>query len=304
MTFLTVAGFRMPESIITNSKPKLRKRLLLCTDLDRTLIPNGEQPESEHAREYFKRLSEHSDVTLVYVTGRHQQLVEQAVTEYNLPQADFVIADVGSSLYRITKTGWQYQTDWDETISHDWQGKNISELHNYLTNFNELELQEASKQNKHKLSYYIRLNINHETVIAKIKQRLQQNGITSSLIWSIDEVAHIGLLDILPASAGKCQAIEFLMKKLDYTYSETVFAGDSGNDICVLSSSVPSVLVANADAEVRQEAIKMAHSQHHQNCLYLARGNFMGMNGNYSAGIVEGVIHYMPHLKDWLRDAA
>jgi len=294
----------MTESITKNADPEISKRLLLCTDLDRTLIPNGDQPESDHAREYFWKLSEHSQVTLVYVTGRHQQLVEQAVTEYDLPQADFVIADVGSSLYRITSTGWQYQTDWDEAISQDWQGNSTTELQNCLFDFKELELQEASKQNTHKLSYYIRLNSDHKTVISKIKQRLHQQGIASSLIWSVDRPANIGLLDILPASAGKCQAIEFLMKKLNYNYSETVFAGDSGNDICVLSSAVPSVLVANADAEVRQEAIKVAQQNHQQTCLYLARGDFMGMNGNYSAGIVEGVIHYMPHLKDWLQGVA
>ncbi|MEJ2621733.1 MAG: haloacid dehalogenase, partial [Candidatus Thiodiazotropha sp.] len=31
-------------------------KLLLCTDLDRTLIPNGSQPESAGAREAFKQL--------------------------------------------------------------------------------------------------------------------------------------------------------------------------------------------------------------------------------------------------------
>ncbi|MDH5392582.1 MAG: HAD-IIB family hydrolase [Gammaproteobacteria bacterium] len=294
----------MTEPITKKNEPEIRKRLLLCTDLDRTLIPNGDQPESEHARDYFRRLSEHHQVTLVYVTGRHQQLVEQAVADYGLPQADFVIGDVGSSLYRITNNHWQYQADWHEIISHDWQGKNISELQSYLADIEALELQEASKQNTHKLSYYISLDSDHQTLIATIKQRLQQHAIASSLIWSIDRLANIGLLDILPASAGKCQAIEFLMKKLDYHHSETVFAGDSGNDICVLSSSVPAVLVANADAEVRQQAVKVAKLKHHQSCLYLARGDFMGMNGNYSAGIVEGVIHYMPHLKDWLRGAA
>ena len=31
-------------------------KLLLCTDLDRTLLPNGESPESERARPLFRRL--------------------------------------------------------------------------------------------------------------------------------------------------------------------------------------------------------------------------------------------------------
>lgn len=294
----------MNESKTKNSEVKTASRLLLCTDLDRTLIPNGIQPESDHARKYFRKLSEHSEVTLVYVTGRHQQLVEQAIDDYQLPPADFVIADVGSLIYQITKTGWQYLTDWEENISGDWQSHNVSEINDCLLDIKEIRLQEESKQNIHKLSYYVALNIDHQSVIAKINQKLKQQGVVANLVWSIDQLAKIGLLDILPASAGKRQAIEFLMQKLKYNYSETIFAGDSGNDICVLSSPVHSVLVANTDTDVREEAIKVARSNHLESCLYLAQGNFMGMNGNYSAGIVEGVIHYMPHLKDWLRGVA
>ena len=44
--------------------------LLLCTDLDRTLIPNGPQPESAQAREHFARFAAHPQVTLAYVSGR------------------------------------------------------------------------------------------------------------------------------------------------------------------------------------------------------------------------------------------
>mgnify|MGYP000444995282 FL=1 len=51
--------------------------LLLCTDLDRTLVPNGAEPESAQSRKKFSQLAGHPQVTLVYVTGRHQQLVEQ-----------------------------------------------------------------------------------------------------------------------------------------------------------------------------------------------------------------------------------
>ena len=30
------------------------------------------------------------------------------------------------------------------------------------------------------------------------------------------------------------------------------------------------------------------------------RGNFYGMNGNYSAGILEGIAHYHPDLVSWM----
>lgn len=276
-------------------------RLLLCTDLDRTLLPNGPQPESDLARKLFSQLVAHSQVTLVYVTGRHQQLVQQAIEKYRLPQADFVIADVGSTIYEITGTDWHLQNIWEKVINQDWHGKSANELNNLFDDISGIQLQEDNKQNTHKLSYYMPLNNDHQQIISMMKQILQQQSIAANLIWSIDEQANIGLLDVLPLSAGKRQAIEFLMQQLGFGYSETVFAGDSGNDICVMSSPIQSVLVANADEDVRAEAIKQAKLNNHADTLYLARGGFMGMNGNYSAGILEGVVHFIPQIENWLR---
>ena len=277
------------------------KRLLLCTDLDRTLLPNGSAPESTNARENFNRLAQHPQVTLVYVTGRHQQLVQQAINKYKLPQPNYVIADVGSTIYEISDQTWHYQQQWEKFIDDDWQGKNINQLHNLLVEINGLQRQEESKQNTHKLSYYVTLNKNHQKIISEMKSLLQLQSIKANLIWSVDQLSNTGLLDVLPASAGKRQAIDFLMQQLKFDYSETVFAGDSGNDICVMSSPIQSVLVANAEEEVRNTAIKQAQDNHQQNTLYLAQGNFMDMNGNYSAGILEGVVHYIPQVENWIR---
>jgi len=277
------------------------KRLLLCTDLDRTLLPNGSAPESANARKNFSRLVQHPQVTLVYVTGRHQQLVEQAIDEYKLPQADYVIADVGSTIYEINAHGWHYQQQWERLIEHDWQGKNANQLHSLLADLSGPQRQEESKQNTHKLSYYVTLNNDHQKIITAMQNLLLQQSIKANLIWSVDQLANTGLLDVLPASAGKLQAIEFLMQQLKFDYSETVFAGDSGNDICVMSSQIQSVLVANAEEDVRDEVIRQAQANYQQNTLYLAQGNFMDMNGNYSAGIIEGVTHYIPQAENWIR---
>jgi hypothetical protein len=37
--------------------------------------------------------------------------------------------------------------------------------------------------------------------------------------------------------------------------------------------------------------------------LYLAQGGFLGMNGNYSAGILEGIAHYHPETQLWMKEA-
>jgi len=82
------------------------KRFLLCTDLDRTLIPNGAEPESPSARERFRQLAGHEEITLAYVSGRHKALIEQAIAEFDLPLPDFAIADVGTTIYQIGTSGW------------------------------------------------------------------------------------------------------------------------------------------------------------------------------------------------------
>ncbi|MCI5151391.1 MAG: haloacid dehalogenase, partial [Candidatus Electrothrix sp. MAN1_4] len=123
-----------------------------------------------------------------------------------------------------------------------------------------------------------------------------EQGIQASLIWSHDEVADQELLDILPACADKYQALQFLRQQLEYELDEMLFSGDSGNDLEVLTSVIPAVLVANARQEVAQKAEAMAAAAGNSASLYLANGGYQGMNGCYSAGILEGVAHYYPEI--------
>ncbi|WP_018294869.1 HAD-IIB family hydrolase [Mariprofundus ferrooxydans] len=263
--------------------------LLLCTDLDRTLIPNGNQPESPGARTIFSRFVSREEVGLVYVSGRHLALIEQAIEEYQLPLPDVIIADVGSTIYRFEQGVWQQWRAWDEAIAEAWQGMSAEALHSLLEDITALQLQEQEKQNTHKLSYYLPVDGGHQAVIADIEARLSAKGVRSNLIWSVDEIQHIGLLDILPADANKLHAITFLMQHDGYDDKHVVFSGDSGNDLDVLLSPVQAILVANADDEVRA-AVKAAAPEN----IYVAKGNFLHMNGCYSAGILEGVAYYRP----------
>jgi len=277
-------------------------KLLLCTDLDRTLLPNGPQPESAGAREKFNELIAYPDITLVYVTGRDRQLVEDAVSEYQLPQPSYVIADVGSTIYQVQQGTWKQLDSWEQIISPGWRGKSHDELHQLFSGLPHLNLQEASKQNTYKLSYYLSLGADHETLMSDMHAILVDHHVMASLIWSIDEQAGTGLLDVLPASASKRHAIEFLMGQLGFDLSNTLFAGDSGNDIAVLTSPIRSVLVGNACSRVREEALQQAINIGQCDELYFAQGGFLGMNGNYSAGILEGAAHYIPEIEALLDD--
>ena len=271
--------------------------LLICTDLDRTLIPNGEQPESPQARPLFRQLVSHPSIILVYVTGRDQVLVQDAIAEYELPIPNFVIADVGSSIYEIKDNQWLRLTDWDKQISVDWQYKTQSDLVIFFTDFDQIKLQEITKQGLHKLSYYVSLDIELEPIITKIRAKLEAEKIQANIIWSIDEKAQIGLLDILPISANKYHAIAYLMKKQNFTLDNTVFSGDSGNDLDVLMSPIKSILVANAHLNVKETIQSTIEKTVLKDSIYIAQGQSSKLNGNYSAGILEGIFHYFPDLQ-------
>jgi len=271
-------------------------RLLLCTDLDRTLIANGAQPDSKGALALFRQLVRREDVTLVYVSGRHRGLIEQAIAEFELPVPDFAIADVGSTIYQVMPAGWQTDDAWQAYIAPDWHGLAHEDLCRLLSVFPALRLQPLTQQNRYKLSYHVALAEDSESLIRAVDARLKEAQIRANLIWSIDEPAALGLLDVLPASANKLHAIRFLVQQLGFPDDNTLFAGDSGNDLDVLLSGIPAVLVANADAQVKSQAASA-----NPDTLYVAQGGYLGMNGNYSAGILEGVAHYHPELDAWLR---
>ncbi|MGR9107980.1 MAG: HAD-IIB family hydrolase [Gammaproteobacteria bacterium] len=279
----------------------MSEKLLLCTDLDRTLIPNGPRPESPGARDYFRKLCLQGNVTLAYVSGRHRSLVQQAISNYALPQPDYVVGDVGTTIYRIdAESHWHHLGEWHHRIGQDWAGRSHAEIRELFKDLNDLRLQEHSKQNDYKLSYYVSLPCDRQLLDRTMKMRLQALNVHASLVWSVDEPAGVGLLDVLPARATKFHAIEFLIRNLGFSLEETLFSGDSGNDLEVLASPVPAVLVANALPEVREEALRMARLSGNLESLYLAAGGFLQMNGNYSAGILEGVAHYHPQLVESL----
>ena len=273
------------------------ERLLLCTDLDRTLLPNGPQPESPQARAQFAALVADSRLVLAYVTGRDRQLVQEALEHYQLPLPNFVIGDVGTTIYQIEPDGfWRTSSTWEERIGTDWNSKSNQDLRQLLANIPGMQLQEESKQNRHKLSYYLELDMDREAIIRTATTQLDAAAVRARIVWSIDEQAGIGLLDILPGSASKYHAISMLQQLQGFTDSDTVFSGDSGNDMEVLTSSIPAILVANSALEVQKEALNLAAACGHSAQLYIASGGHNGLNGNYSAGILEGLFHYHP---DW-----
>jgi hypothetical protein len=165
-------------------------------------------------------------------------------------------------------------------------------------------LQPEKNQNSHKISYYTRLSEDPLRLRNRIAGILGHHGILTQLIFSRDNSQQRGLLDILPRKANKLLAIRFLMIAEKFESMRTVFVGDSGNDLDVLTSGLPSIIVKNAASDVRRTALDRLKRMGMQYRLYLARGGVMKMNGNYAAGVIEGLMHFFPEIAGWLQYAS
>jgi sucrose-6F-phosphate phosphohydrolase len=281
----------------------MKNNILLCSDMDRTILPNGADDESPQVRAVLRILIERPEIHLAYVSGRDKHLIQKAIEEYDLPFPNYAIGDVGTTIYELTGSDWRPWEAWFKEIAKDWNGLESEDLTGYLKGFDDLKLQEPEKQNRFKLSYYADKNTNGRQLVDQIQAYLSKQRLSSRIIWSVDEQRNSGLVDILPQRASKLHAIQYLTDQKGYRKSKVVFCGDSGNDLNVLTSDIRAVLVKNASEDVRLEAMESVVKNGRAETLYMAKGEFMGMNGNYAAGVLEGLTHFEPNVRPWIEAA-
>lgn len=271
---------------------------LLATDLDRTLLPNGDAVESPGVRARLAELVARHGIRLAYVTGRHRALVEEAIRTFELPRPDLVITDVGTTIHRIEGDAWVPDERWAERLGECWEPGDAARARGVLATEAGVVPQEAERQGEFKESYFTPLWSDPGVEVQRIRERLAEANVDAEVIHSIDDAASTGLLDLLPAGAGKRAAIEYLLEVSGLSPGEVLFAGDSGNDLDALVAGFPGVLVANASDEVREAARARSREAGTEAMLHLARGMGAGLDGNYAAGIVEGLAHFWPDLEE------
>lgn len=258
------------------------------------MLPNGHQAESPHSREIFSDVIKACDITLVYVSGRDRALLEEAIEQYRIPVPAYAIGDVGTSIYRINDSDWQPLPAWTDLLQSAWSDDIRRELLDQFNHRDELRLQEAHKQGPYKISFYTEPRFLDEASQTSLHALFEQYRSQLSIITSVDETTHTGLVDILPLEASKYHAIRFLLEQLGRDHNRVMFAGDSGNDLAVISSEIRSVLVNNALDSIKQQARSLSAQAGLSDACFIAAGNWHGLNGNYTAGILEGLCHYFP----------
>jgi HAD superfamily hydrolase (TIGR01484 family) len=260
----------------------------LATDLDGTLIPLPDHRENiEHLQELRRWLSERR-FTLLFATGRHIESVQAAIDEYDLPPADYIIGDVGTSIYHRNSAGQlEPLAEYADHLATIASREDREKLQNVMSQLSELRAQEPEKQGRFKLSYYFDYPI-LDVLKSLLDNRLQEFQLPFSTVLSIDPFNGEGLLDFLPRGVSKAYALAWWTDFTRRAPDRIVYAGDSGNDAAVFATGYRSIVVGNAPEEVKRDA-QFAHAQSNwHGRLYLAPGVA-------TSGVWEGV--------QWFTDA-
>lgn len=254
---------------------------ILATDLDGTFIPleGNEQNRADLQTLTSQFAARNNEV--VFVTGRHFDSVMRAIQQFELPEPEWIICDVGTSIFRRQSPGSFNPV----TAYQDYQNQiiapmPIADLRERLQTLDGLRLQEEEKQGPFKLSFY--------TDAAKLDQRaeeiqtvLDQTNAPYSLIHSIDPFNGDGLIDLLPATVSKAHALKWWCNEQNLSAENIVFSGDSGNDLAALTAGYRAILVGNASRDLASRVFQMHRESGWKNRLYLAEHSA-------TSGVLEG----------------
>jgi sucrose-6F-phosphate phosphohydrolase len=262
---------------------------ILATDLDRTLLPNGSWEADSGAIDLFNELTRKYGVLVVYVTGRNLDLTENAIKEFGVRHPDVLVGDVGTSIRKYDDGDWKFDEGWIAHVKKASPRWDASAIRDAVAGVDGIREQEKEHLNQFKQSYYVEHEKNEE--ILKEIDDLVKGKFDEVIIYSFDSQDGKGLLDFLPNSATKQTALEYVAEEFKTEKGSVVFCGDSGNDIFPLTAGFSGVLVRNADDQL-VENIEQAMSKNADLKAYFAKGDFMGLNGNYTSGVIEGAYHY------------
>jgi sucrose-6F-phosphate phosphohydrolase len=262
---------------------------ILATDLDRTLLPNGKWQADAGAIELFNQLTTQHGVLVVYVTGRNLQLTEQAIKEFGVRYPDVLCGDVGTTIRQYRDGEWHFDEGWADLIHASCPRWDAQDVRQAVADIDGMREQEAEHLNPFKQSYYVDHG-RREEVLARVEDRVKDRFDEVS-IYSFDSQDGKGLLDFLPQRATKQTALEYVAEEFGAQKQDVVFCGDSGNDIFPLTAGFQGVLVRNADDQL-VENVRTAMADNPELNVYFASGNFRGLSGYYTSGVIEGAYHY------------
>ncbi|HMQ52483.1 MAG TPA: HAD-IIB family hydrolase [Anaerolineae bacterium] len=244
---------------------------LLATDIDNTLT-GGDPQDLKRLAIQIGRLRAQGRLVLFLSTGRTLNQVLTGFEQEYIPAADAIISQVGTEVYVPPfSAGMAPLSIWDSFLQQQFSRERATE---FLNGIEGAQLQPARYNTPLKVSYFLDQAPDPPAAAERVRQRVAEAGDGYRVVWSSGK--H---LDILPANAGKANAIRFLINYFNLLPQKVITAGDSGNDRSMIDTFDYGIIVGNA-----QPMLKQLQQDPHRATLYFAEQA-------YAAGVEEGLRH-------------
>ncbi len=245
---------------------------LLASDIDHTLT--GDEAALRELAQRLDALRRQKKLFLILATGRRLAHVLSGFEQEGLPQADAIATQVGTEIYLPPFTPQMAPlAEWTAQLQSSFSRRQALR---FLQGIEGVEMQPEIYNTPLKVSAFLDRAPEPEAAAQQIRRRVAAGDQAGDyqVLWSSG--VH---LDIIPARAGKGNAVHFLLERLGLPAQRLVVAGDSGNDLAMVEGAARGIIVANAQPELQQ--LRRADSDAH----FFA-------TLPYAAGVAQGLRHF------------
>lgn len=231
--------------------------MLLATDLDGTFLAG----DPEDRLSLYQTIAAHPEIKLAYVTGRSLESVLPLLADPTLPQPDYIIADVGATL--VHGDSLQPIQPLQSVVDARWPGE--SQVASAIEPFG-LERQDVPQARR--CSYFCTPEQAANPALREIADELGCDLLYSAELY----------LDFLPKGVNKGSSLQALADWLELDHDQVLAAGDTLNDLSMLSASFHGVCVGQSETALLEA------TRSHSRTLHASRPG--------CGGILEAFVHF------------
>ncbi|AGH95990.1 glucosylglycerol-phosphate synthase [Pseudobdellovibrio exovorus] len=214
------------------------QRLTLVVDLDGTFLASHPSPKDP----LYQMIQENRErIHLVFCSGRGLESIIPLLYQSDIPRPDDIIGDVGASATEVQDL--KPISDIQNWIDKNWAGEDLAKM--ILADYPQLIRQNVPQDRR--CSYFIR---DPSMNLSSLRQALEQKGY--DLLLSDNKY-----LDVLPKGVNKGSTIQKLLEYRKIATDSVLVAGDTLNDLSMLTSGLKAVAVGGSEPALLQQTQKM-----------------------------------------------
>ncbi|WP_277374206.1 glucosylglycerol-phosphate synthase [Pseudomonas sp. AA-38] len=215
--------------------------MLLATDLDGTFLAG----DPEDRLSLYQTIAAHPEIKLAYVTGRSLEAVLPLLADPTLPQPDYIIADVGATL--VHGDSLHPIQPLQSAVDARWPGE--TQVASAIEAFG-LERQDVPQARR--CSYFCTPEQAANPELRKVADELGCDLLYSAELY----------LDFLPKGVNKGSSLQALADWLELDHDQVLAAGDTLNDLSMLSASFHGVCVGQSESALLEATRSHSRTLH------------------------------------------